>query len=48
MVGTLEGALRHFATIKTNHLGSLVILQKLGEFVIDSKYGTFQEIRWPR
>jgi hypothetical protein len=43
----LEGelrALRHFATIKANHTGSLLIRQMLDEFVIDSKHGAFQGI----
>ncbi|KAG8813887.1 hypothetical protein FRC18_002238 [Serendipita sp. 400] len=43
----LEGelsALRHFATIKTNHAGSLLVRQMLDDFVIDTKHGIFHGV----
>ncbi|KAG8801965.1 hypothetical protein FRC16_010722 [Serendipita sp. 398] len=43
----LEGelrALRHFAMIKTNHAGSLLIRQMLDDFVINSKHGIFHGV----
>jgi serine/threonine-protein kinase SRPK3 len=52
-VGTpeaLEGelkALRHFATIKTDHAGSLLIRQILDDFKIDSKHGVFHGVVHP-